>query len=65
MMYLKSIFKTKTFWGLVMMITPWLSAKLGMSVDEINAQVTNILSVGGFILGVIGRLKASAPAKIL
>lgn len=60
----KSIFRSKTFWGGITAILAPLLGMVGYSVTpadmaEIVTLVTAILSAGGGILAIFGRIKAT------
>lgn len=62
----KSIFASRTLLGIAVMLLPLLARKCGVQLGDADAQeiVNNIAEIGGSLLAIYGRLKASRPLTL-
>lgn len=70
----KTIWTSKTVWGAIAMLLPVILKLFGVDLTDADAstavglaqQILDLaLQLGGFIMVVIGRMKARAPATVL
>lgn len=61
----KNFLASKTIWGLLILISPAISALLGFDVSaEIGGTYESIIEIIGLILGIYGRWTANANITI-
>ena len=63
----KSVFQSRTFWGLVVAaLGPWLG-KIGLSMSDADVQqaVEALVTLSGVALGIWGRVQAIQGIKII
>ena len=63
----KSLFQSRTFWGLVLTaLGPWLG-KTGLSMSDADVQqaIEALVTLSGVVLGIWGRVQAIQGIKII
>lgn len=62
----KNFLKSKSIWGLILIVLGMILPKLGITVEETQLEeiLTSLLTVVGFVLSIIGRFTADKKLTI-